>query len=775
MTSLRDVSICRMDTEARSDVDITGKKNGPKGSGRYFESPHFRPLIARWRIDDEPMEEWLAGQPCPESLRRHAAVGGMITGWNVSFERRFLRWLELHENWPAFAIDRFCCTSAAAAAMGLPRSLESAAEALGLSINKDKRGKTLIQLFSVPRKPRPNEPPGIYFVEPHERPDDFRDYSAYCAQDVEVEAAVAVRTIPLSAAEQAAYVLDQRINDRGLRIDRVSCIAAMRLAEAATLALDVEIRDLTGGAVRRVSDVSRLVAWVQNRGVELNSAQKADLVELLRLTDLPADVRRAIEIRQEGGKTSTTKFKAFLDYASPVDDRIRHIYTYHAASTGRWQARGVNMNNLPRPRREFDDALQAGELRAATLFGAIRHGDPRVLRDLYGDALGRPLHLLSDAIRGFLWAAPGCEYKQADYSGIEGAVIAWSSEERWKINAMAAIIADEAEAKLERRDTRLADMYVRSAAGIMSVPEESIRIGKRKGPNVWMRQSIGKVSELALGFGGGVTAFHSMSLNYGVDLEPLYAPVWAAADEERRTKAVRRYEANLKRGKEKTDLLSRNAWIACELIKVGWRATNPAIATGWRLREEAIRNAVRHPGVETSALCFRYVVKMGYLWARLPSGRCLAYGAPRLRDQVWVMVRLDDGNWGDAEVMTRVEAETLERQGQVQIQGATSPAITILGVDKSGKRMQREPLYGGLIAENDTQAIARDLLVNGMLRAEAAGYQIVGHVYDEILAEAPPDDRPLAEFERLICELPPWAAGLPLTAGGWRGKRYRKD
>jgi DNA polymerase len=73
------------------------------------------------------------------------------------------------------------------------------------------------------------------------------------------------------------------------------------------------------------------------------------------------------------------------------------------------------------------------------------------------------------------------------------------------------------------------------------------------------------------------------------------------------------------------------------------------------------------------------------------------------------------------------------------------------------------------------QAIARDLLQNGMRKAEAAGYPIVFTVYDEIVTEVPRDFGDLAAFEKLICELPEWATGMPLTAGGWRGKRYRKD
>ena len=125
--------------------------------------------------------------------------------------------------------------------------------------------------------------------------------------------------------------------------------------------------------------------------------------------------------------------------------------------------------------------------------------------------------------------------------------------------------------------------------------------------------------------------------------------------------------------------------------------------------------------------------------------------------------------------MEREEAERLERKGGCQIQGATKQKVTALGVNSTTRKWERFALYGGLAQENNTQGTARDLLVNGMWKAEAAGYSIVATVYDEILAEVDHGFGDVKEFERLICELPAWADGLPLTAGGWRGKRYRKD
>lgn len=752
------MSEANIDFETRSDVDIRGLKTGPKGSGRYFESPHFDVLLMAYSIAGGPVKCWRRGQPCPLEIRAHFEAGGTCRAFNASFERRCLRWLSQHHGWPVVPIENFRCTAAEAAAMALPRSLDSVAEALGTPATKDKRGAALIQKFSIPRNPRAGEDPtGIYFNEPEEFPAEFDEFEAYAKQDVITEQAVAKRTFPLSEYEQRVYVLDQIINDRGIRIDRVSAEAAVKLAAKALAKLDEELRQITGGFVRKVSDVARLVEWVKAQGITLDSAAKADLIELLEADDLPKHVRRAVEIRQEGGKSSVSKFQAMLDYASTHDDRMRHLFVYHAASTGRWQSRGFNNYNLPRPRKVFDDA----HLNTEHLFDAIRSGSPDLLEWSYGRPLGDPLHLLSDAIRGFEWAAPGHEYVQADYSGIEGAVIAWSSGEDWKVKAMFEIMADPS----------LPDMYVRTAAGIVGVDVREVMKG---GKLYHLRQMLGKVAELSLGFAGGVAAFVSMAKNYGVDLNALYDPVWASAGEKMRERAENRYLSCLKRKAYKTDVMTREAWLACEIVKTGWREQNAAISAGWKTREAAIRDAIKNPGVIYDALKMRYVVKAGYLVVQLPSSRCLFYASPKLKDQVQIQVLCDDGSWEDAEPIDREVAEKQASRGEVKILGASSPSITVLGVDKTGKKMQREHVHAGIFAENDTQAIARDLLVNGMFKAEAAGYPIVGTTYDEILAEMPRGVGDLPFFEKLICELPPWANGLPLQAGGWVSKRYKK-
>lgn len=731
----------RGDFETRSAVDLR-----TRGAAVYFECPQFRPLGLSYRIDKGDLHDWEFGEPCPSDLKQAIEAGAYFRGWNVSFERGCLNWLADNCGWPRLAIDRYRCTASEASALGLPRSLDAAGAVLDLDIKKDKEGARLIQFFSVPRRD------GL-FNEPADHPEEYAKFISYRRQDVLTEEAAAERIIPLSEAEQAVYTLDQKINDRGVRIDRRSAVAAMALADKTKAYLDDQMRKLTEGAVGRCTEVPKLTAWIESRGVPVDALAKADIADLLSIPDLPDEVRTALELRQQAAKTSVSKLKAMMQRSS-ADGRIRGAFLYHKASTGRWASVGVNLANLTRPRKEYEDA----NLDTSVMFDAFRQGEPQLIEVMYGPKLGRPLDLISDAIRGFIMSAPGHDLIQADYMSIEGCVIAWTSGETWKLDALNEIIADPT----------LPDLYRRTAANIMNSTTDIIT---KKHP---FRQSIGKTSELALGFQGSVSAFYSMSRLYGVDLTEIYAPVWANASEEMREKAVRRYEFNHKRNQARARELPQQSWMACWLITQGWRRANSKIADGWAARENAIRDAVREPGVVKTCLNLRYIVSHGYLFCQLPSGRCLAYASPKLRDQVWVEVLCDDGTFATAEVMDREKAEAMALAGKARIKGATSQSISVLGLDKSGRKMKREQLFGGIAGQNDTQAIARDILVNGMFHAEAAGYPIIGHVYDEMFAEVKCGFGSVKEFERIICQKPGWAEGLPLQADGWRGKRFRK-
>jgi DNA polymerase len=191
--------------------------------------------------------------------------------------------------------------------------------------------------------------------------------------------------------------------------------------------------------------------------------------------------------------------------------------------------------------------------------------------------------------------------------------------------------------------------------------------------------------------------------------------------------------------------LTTDQWTGLRIVIDRWRQAHSKIYRFWFDLEDAAAEAVENPGrmVVCGKLAFK---KAGsFLFLRLPSGRCLVYPYPKI-DEVLTP-------WG-----------------------AKKNTVIYEGIDSRTQRKIWGTIYtyGGLWAENVTQAVARDLLAEAMVRVEAHGYPIVLHVHDEIVAEVPVGFGSVSEFERLMSELPEWAEGCPVAAKGWEGKRYRK-
>ena len=724
---MRDV--LRLDFETKSPINITAQ-----GAYVYAMHPDTDALMASYQFDDGPIERWRLGQPCPPAIVEHVAAGGEINAHNAAFER--LIWWHVmvpKHGWPRPELHQFRCTAVAAAAMSLPRSLDRLGAALDLPVKKDKRGKDLMKIHSIPVGFNPDGTPIWHKLVDDE--ESLEAYREYCDDDVRTEAAADARLVPLSEEEQEVYALNERVNDRGLLIDVRSARAALQISERAKKNINAELTKVTGGYVTAVTQVKNLKEWIERQGVVMPTMAKDDVDEfLLEIEDLPDNVRRALELRQEGAKPSVEKIAAML--ARVCDDgRARGVYLHHGAGqTGRFSSRGVQAHNMPKYRKNFETELEEGRLNISILFDAIRTGDPAVLELLYGPELGRPLHLLSDAVRSFIWAAPGHEFVCADYTSIEGVMAAWLTGETWKLNAFEALFRGEGHG-----------IYELAAAGIYGIRVEDVT--KKHRPT-------GKVAELSCQYQTGVGGIKKFARQSKIKLHTLFGPLWEAADQDQKDFVEKRFEDRVAAHDQNTVDLGREGWMAAELIKVGWRAKHPAIVASWTELQDAAYEAVLNPGSICTALNGKvaYLVRHGFLWCKLPSGRCLAYGRPRI-DEV-------EAPWADKTVEPKKREKT--------------KSVTALGVDPQSEKWVRQPLYGGKYLNNVTQGSARDILVQGLKKAEGAGLPVVLHTHDELCVEVPIGTVDPKAFEKLVSDLPDWAAGMPISADAWSGRRYRK-
>jgi DNA polymerase bacteriophage-type len=338
-----------LDFETRSACDL--KK---AGTHVYSTHPTTSPWCMAYAFDDGPVSLWAPGRKMDKAadfaeqkgvVRLFEAIraGATVTCHNAYFEWNI--WnnvMAARHGWPELRHEQMRCTMAMAYALALPGSLENAAAAVGLKMAKDMDGHKLMMQMARPR--RVEEDGAAIWWDDEARKQ--RLY-AYCRQDVEVERELEKRLLQLMPSEQELWILDQRINDRGIMVDLPAIDAALALVESEKARLDKEIARLTDGQVRTCNQVMEITDWIKGQGVDVDGLAKADVTELLSYDALPDNVRAVLKCRQEAAKSSTAKLKAMKEAAS-ADGRVRGCFQYHAATTGRWGGRKIQPQNFPR-------------------------------------------------------------------------------------------------------------------------------------------------------------------------------------------------------------------------------------------------------------------------------------------------------------------------------------------------------------------------------------------------------------------------------------------
>lgn len=659
-----------LDFETRSFANIQDV-----GAWKYAADSSTEILCLARSIDGGPIEVFDADHLKGMGGLDDSMLDCVMVAHSAHFEYAIYNYI-LHKRygWPAlWDPSRWRCTLAKAAMCNIPISLQGASAALGLKTQKDMEGRAAMQKLC-----KPTFVDALGFPTYNNDPKLFDILYKYCATDVETEMELDARLPDLPPSEQKVWELDLVINRRGVKADIPTVQKAVGMADTITTTLNAKLHGLTGGAVSKASRIAEIKRYLLAKGVTVDSLDKEAVVGLLNRTDVPENVKEVIKIRQQVGKSSTAKYQTILDYASPVDGRMRGMFQYHAAGTGRWGGRGPQPQNLPKGVgfKSGEVVEDTGKLTSEGFWA--KHGE-------------RAMDALSAALRGCLYANEGNVLVCADYSAIEARVVLW-------------LAGDELALGKYRMGINL---YTDMAKFIYGYD-----VKKDTHP---VEYGVGKAVVLGAGYGMGAVKFKGTCATWGIDITEDLADA-----------AIKAYRKKYK-----------------------------PVVEMWYKQEEAARGAVINPG--SVRPCGKVVwgmdKKREFLVCKLPSGRHLRYFRPSVK---------------------AIETPYGEKQ-----------EIHFWCAGMNG-RLEENKTYGGSLVENITQATARDVMANGMLNAEAAGFPVIMHAHDEIVAEVrdssgghgPWDDR--TEKEKLeglvkaMCTLPPWAAGLPIAAEGWVGKRYRK-
>lgn len=267
------------------------------------------------------------------------------------------------------------------------------------------------------------------------------------------------------------------------------------------------------------------------------------------------------------------------------------------------------------------------------------------------------------------------------------------------------------------------DLYCLAAAKIF---------GYKVDKSMKMERQVGKIAVLALGYGGGIGAFAKFAKQYDIDLMPVYAGLWKSSTAQERINAEKAYILYLKRTKRE-EAVTREVAFVCDIIKQRWRFGNAQIEQYWHVLENAACQAVV-TGQPQQAGRLTFFMHGIFLYCMLPSGKYICYPYPKTRQK---------------------------RNNNYEL----SYYSTEHG---------RETTYGGKIAENVTQAVQRELLVDAILRLEAV-YPVIFHVHDELVSPVRRGFGSIEEYKQIVMMVPKWADGIPIDATAWSGPRYGKD
>jgi len=466
-----------MSIELHIDVETFSSVNIKTcGAYKYTESPDFEIIILAYcfKINGKKgkihIVDLLQGEQYPEKflkalhdpkVEKHAH--------NATFERLAFR--AMGHDIPA---EQWRCSAVKASYCGLPMALAVLSNVLDLGEQaKSAEGAALIRYFSCLVKPTRSNNFRCRNLPKH-NPEKWERYKYYCGKDVVAEMAVQDETecFEFPAEEQENYVLDQKINGRGIKLDVQMAANAVIIDDLFKADIIEQLKEATGLVNPNSGD--QLRKWLSDELQQPVKSIAKDVVKSLIKKHKVGAAVEVLKLRQLGSKTSTMKFTAMANYACTTDRAHGLLQFYGAGRTGRWAGRAVQLQNLPRNKMKLlnlaRDLVKANDYDGLTMM------------------FTNVSKVLSELIRTTLIAEQGNTFVIADYSAIEGRITAWLAGEKWREEVFAG----------------KGNIYEISAAKIFKVPIEKVTKGSTY-------RDKGKIAELALGFGGSVGAYRQMA------------------------------------------------------------------------------------------------------------------------------------------------------------------------------------------------------------------------------------------------------------------------
>lgn len=716
------------DYEGKSEIDLLDR-----GADIYTADPSTKILMASWHLNDEPTKLWVPaeGERIPSDLKEALRDPEVLKiAFNAQFER-LMSWrvmyrqfgIEIEQTYEAWR-----CSMALAYMFSFMGGLDDISEQMNLVHKKLPRGKTLIRTFCQPQKPTKNQP--FVWRDMHTDPELWEEFKGYCIRDTDAETELWSKLIPFGVPDWQweLYTLDQIINDRGLPINRNFVQNALEIAQRRKAELISAQNEITGLA--NANSGAQLLPWLIDRGYPYENLQKANVA-----------------------KTLVAEEEAVAAYINtPEIDRDRSKMP--CFPDARLDALGqvVGMGLLTPECRIVMRMRQGSSKTSTTKYEACMSGlgDDDRLRHCFQFAGGSRTNRFAgrkiqpqNLPRTPKWLEPEdyIDFDRLDYCN--------DLIEKGDYDTLGVFAGEQMDA----------------VAGCV---RSCIQAPKGKKLVVCDLSSIESVVIFWLtDCERGLNVFRSGMCAYKDFATTLYSVAYADVSKAQRSGAkpavlgagYRLSGGELING-EKTGLWGYAENMGVKMTREEahkavaiFRETFSEIKNGWYQIEDTIERAMTAGGKIVKWGPLEFQIVKPFLRVGLPSGRSMWY--------------------------YQLRVEKYEADGRYGKYWRTN--ISYMGKDQVTTRWQRIDSHGGKFIENFVQALARDILGFGMLMAHELGFNIVGHVHDEIISEEDEDDdyhthELLTEcMTKAIQKIHVWLQTMPLGAAGYEATVYRKD